>query len=208
MVKSTRSTIYYYTGDEAFYAAIDTYLVGATWISQWSMENNTGATQTYSHQHTTQLKITSGMEVTKSVNIGAEFKGLSIGMNSSTKTFTNYETTTSQTKTLTINIPPRSKVTFYQRRYDFKVTMVFILDAWNQEWMAHFAGDRGFITKECTVQIMSENYLATDTDLCRSTVGMVEVDAVIRPKYEELTKMRERENLTKRAKRVLHKMGI
>lgn len=208
LVKSERSTIFSYAGDEAFFAAIDTYLVDTTWLHQLSWENNTDAAQTYTYQYTTELKVTKGTEVTVSVGIGAVFKGLSIGIEASTKTFSTYETTSSQTRTLTVNVPPRKKVTFYQRRYTFTNKMFFILDAWREEWNAGSPGGYDIARKECTVQIMSEDYLTTETELTNGAVGTIRVNTVGRANNEGARKTRKRENLTERAKRELSKMGV
>lgn len=136
MVNSGRSTIYNYPGDEAFYASMDTYLIDTTWVSKMSWENNNAATQMCSLQYTTQLTVTEGTEVTNSVGIGAEYKGLSLSMNSETKMFLSYETTDTQTKMVTLSIPPKSTLAYYQRKYQFRDTMFFVLDAWGQEWNA------------------------------------------------------------------------
>ncbi|KAK0226323.1 hypothetical protein IW262DRAFT_758331 [Armillaria fumosa] len=69
-----------------------------------------------------------------SVGIGAEFKGLSLSISRGTKTISTYETTDTQTKTISLSVSPKSTLTFYQKRYRFKITMFFILDAWGQEW--------------------------------------------------------------------------
>ncbi|KAK0226321.1 hypothetical protein IW262DRAFT_1294530 [Armillaria fumosa] len=208
IVQSGRSTIYHRPGDESFYASIDTYLVDTTWVSKMSWENNTAAPQTYSLQYMTELKVTTGTEVTNSVSIGATFKGLSMSMDSQIKTFTTYETTDSQTKTITLTVPAKSKLTFYQRKYRFRDTMFFVLDAWNEEWNAGSPGGYNITRKECQVEIMSEDYLTTDTPLLDSTAGTMEVKSVPRADIESRRKTRKRENLTQRAKNELSKMGV
>jgi len=208
MVNSGRSTIYYYPGDEAFYASMDTYLIDTTWVSKMSWENNTEATQTYSLQYTTQLTVTEGTEVTNSVNVGAEFKGLSMSMDNETKTFSTYETTDTQTMTITLSIPPKSTLTFYQRKYQFRATMFFVLDAWGEEWNAGSQGGYDITRKECEVEIMSEDYLTTDTPLVDTATGSMEVESVARADSEGLRATRKRENLTERAKDSLSKMGV
>ncbi|KAK0212457.1 hypothetical protein DFS33DRAFT_29704 [Desarmillaria ectypa] len=208
MVKSGRSTIYHVAGDQAFYASIDTYLVDTTWVSKMSWENNTAAAQTYSLQYTTELKVTKGSEVTNSVGIGAAYKGLSMSMDSQTKVFTTYETTQSQTKTITLSVPPKSTLTFYQKKYRFKDTMFFVLDAWNEEWNAGSPGGYNITRKECEVEIMSEDYLTTDVALVDSATGTMDVKTVSRADSEGLRKTRKRENLTERAKGELSKMGV
>ncbi|KAK0241378.1 hypothetical protein EDD85DRAFT_397814 [Armillaria nabsnona] len=208
MVNSGRSTIYNSPGDEAFFASLDTYLIDTTWVSKMSWENNTAATQTYSLQYTTELKVTKGTEVTNSVGIGAAFKGMSMSMDSQTKTFTTYETTDTQTKTITLSVPPKSTLTFFQRKYRFRNTMFFVLDAWSEEWNAGSPGGYDITRKECQVEIMSEDYLTTDTPLMDSATGTMVVKSVSRADIEGRRKTRKRENLTERAKKELSKMGV
>ncbi|KAI0762513.1 hypothetical protein C8Q74DRAFT_1371541 [Fomes fomentarius] len=207
LVKSSCSTIYYFSGDEAFYAAIDSYLAGFTWVNMMSWQNKCDVVQQYSLQFATALKVTSGKEVENSVGIEGTFEGLSLGLNNSTKTFSSHETTESQTKTLTINVPPMKKVTFYQRRYEFENTMFFILDAWNKEWNAGSPGGYEIARKGCTVHIMSEDYLTTETELSNARVGIMKVERVNRLNAEGDRVTRKRENLTARAKRELSKDG-
>ncbi|PBK82802.1 hypothetical protein ARMGADRAFT_1038300 [Armillaria gallica] len=179
---------------------------GDAMVSKVSWENNTAATQTYSLQYTTELKVTKGTEVTNSVGIGAAFKGMSMSMDSQTKTFTTYETTDTQTKTITLSVPPKSTLTFYQK-YRFKNTMFFILDAWGQEWNVGSQGGYDIKRKECEVEIMSEDYLTTDTVLDSAT-GTIEVETVSKADNVEARHTRKREDLTQWSKDALSKMGI
>ncbi|KAK0229317.1 hypothetical protein EDD85DRAFT_142475 [Armillaria nabsnona] len=208
LVKSGQSTIYCYRGDEAFYACIDTYLVDTTWVSRMSWENNTDAMQTYSLQYTTGLKVTKGDEVTSSVGIKLKFDGMSINMNKQVKTFSTCETTETETKTITLSIPPKSTLFFYQKKYRFKDTMFFILDAWDEEWNVGSPGGYELTTKECEVEIMSEDYLTMDVALEDVATGTMDMKRVPRADSEGLRRTRKRENLTARAKRELSKMGV
>ncbi|KAI0635553.1 hypothetical protein C8Q77DRAFT_576665 [Trametes polyzona] len=173
-----------------------------------SWDNDTDAAQTYALSYTTELKITSGAEVTNSVSIGSEFEGLSVSMDASVKTFSTAETTNAKTKTVTVNVPPHKKVTFYQRRYDFRSTMFFVLDAWREEWNAGSEGGYAITRKNCTVQIYSEDYLTSETELSDSATGTMNVKTVSRFYHEGDRKTRKRENLTTRAKDVLDSMGV
>ncbi|KAG7449738.1 uncharacterized protein BT62DRAFT_928471 [Guyanagaster necrorhizus] len=203
LVKSYKSTIYEDKGDQAFYAAIDTYLVDATWIPKMSWENNTSAAQSYALTYTTELKVTKGSEVTTSIKIAGAFRGLSISMGTSVKEFNTYETTNTTTKTITLNVPAKSTLTFYQRRYRFRDTMFFILDAWNEMWKAGSWGSFKLTKKACVVEIMSEDYLTADAKLDDSTTGTMVVKKVPRATLESSYSARKRENLTDRAKEVL-----
>ncbi|SJK96818.1 uncharacterized protein ARMOST_00064 [Armillaria ostoyae] len=163
LVKSGHSTIYYYRGDEAFYASIDTYLVDTTWVSRMSWENNTDATQTYSLQYTTGLKVTKGDEVTGSVGIKLKFDGMSINTN-------------------------------MQKKYRFRDTMFFILDTWNEEWNIGSPGGYELTTKECEVEMMSEEYLTTGVALWDFAPGTMDVKRVSRADSEDLRRTRNRES--------------
>ncbi|KAL1940251.1 hypothetical protein VTO73DRAFT_9203 [Trametes versicolor] len=208
LIKSERTTIVTHSGNEGLYAAVDTYLVDTTWMRQVSWENRTDAAQVYEHSYTTELKVTQGTEVTVAVHVGAAFEGLSVGMDASTKTFTTKETTSTDTKTMTITVPPRSTLTFYQRQYTFRATMFFILNAWHQEWNAGSPGGYDIERKTCTVQINSEDYLTTETELTNEGVDTMHVDTVARANNESDRLTRKRENLTEWAKQQLSKMGI
>ncbi|KAK0195808.1 hypothetical protein F5146DRAFT_1118442 [Armillaria mellea] len=207
MVKSARSAIYNFPHKESLFASIDTYLIDTTWVSKVSWENDTSAEQTYSLQYTTELKVTKGTEVTNSVGIGAEFKGLSLSMSSEIKTFSAYETTDTQTKTITLSVPPKSTLTFYQKKYRFKITMFFILDAWGQEWNVGSQGSYDIKRKECEVEIMSEDYLTTEGVLDSAT-GTMEVETVSKVDIVEARHTPKREDLTQWSKDALSKMGI
>ncbi len=129
MVKSGRFTIYDFPGVESFFASIDTYLIDATWVPKMSWENNTSSEQTHFLQYTTGLKVTKGTEVTNSVGIVAEFKGLSMSIDG-------------QTKTITLGVPPKLTLTFYQRKYRFQDKIFFILNAWGYDWIVGSLGWR------------------------------------------------------------------
>lgn len=173
-----------------------------------SWENNTSAAQEYSKEYKTELKVTSGTEVTTSISIGAAFEGLSMSMDNQVKEFTTYETTKSQTKTITVNVHSRESLTLYQRRYRFKTMMFFILDAWGEEWNAGSPGGYNIARKEVDVDIMSEDYLTTSVPLNTSATGKMTVKGVARANVESGRKTRKRENLTDKAKSALSKMGI
>ncbi|SJK97919.1 uncharacterized protein ARMOST_01175 [Armillaria ostoyae] len=208
MVKSGRSTIYHYPHDESLFASINTYLIDTTWVPKMSWENKTSAEQTYSLQYTSELKVTKGTEVTNSVGIVAEFKGLSLSIDGQTKTFMTYETTGTLTRTITLSVPPKSMLTFYQKKYRFKMTMFFILDAGGQEWNVGTQEGYDIKRKECEVEIMSEDYLVTDTALSDSATGTIEVKSVSKADRETARQTRNRKDHTQWSRDALRKMGI
>ncbi|KAK0212455.1 hypothetical protein DFS33DRAFT_1269251 [Desarmillaria ectypa] len=181
IVKSGRSTIYSVPGDQAFYASVDTYLVDTMW-------------------HKTELRVTEGSEITQYVGISGIFKGLTMSMDGQTKEFTSYETTETQTKTITLNVPAKGNISSPIR--------CSLLDAWNEEWNAGTPRGYNITKKECEVEIMSEDYLTTDVPLMDSATGTMDVTKVSRGDSENLRKTRKRENLTQKAKDELSKMGV
>ncbi|KAK0494806.1 hypothetical protein EDD18DRAFT_1463867 [Armillaria luteobubalina] len=207
LVKSARSAIYNFPGKESLFASIDVYLIDITWMSKMSWENDIIAEQTYPLQYMTGLQVTKGAEVTNSVSIGAEFKDLSLSMDIEAKTFTTYETTNTQIKTISLRVPPKSTVAFYQKRYRFKIKMFFILDAWGQEWNVGSQGGSDIERKECEVEIMSEDFLTTDRVLDPAT-GTIEVKTVSKADTAEARRTRKHEDLTQWSKDALSKIAI
>ncbi|KAJ8120909.1 hypothetical protein ONZ43_g2508 [Nemania bipapillata] len=201
-----RETIFYSQGDQAMYGVIDRYLRSINWIQLISWRNDTDAAQQYQYSYTTGLTITQGSEVTNGFNLGASYKGMSIGIDHSTRTFKSTETTTTQTTTITVNVPPRSVVYFYQKRFDFEDNITFINDAWGSEWnIGPWGGYSPLTTKITSVQIMAEEYY-TKSQALPEGPGSVTVDSVAAASKASIT--RKRENVTQRAKDKLDSMGL
>jgi len=205
-VRAERETLYYHAGDEVLYAGAERYLVDITWIRNVSWRNDTDAAQTYVHTFTTELKITQGSDVTNGFSLGATYKGASVSFNHETKTFKSTETTESRTITITLTIPPRSHLVFYQRRYTFRDSMFFILDAWDQEWNVGSWGGYEFTRKDIDVQIMSEDYATLTEELDGSTTGTISVTTV--NCVPDAGSTRKRENITRLAKSKIASMGV
>ncbi|KAI0640058.1 hypothetical protein C8Q77DRAFT_1152965 [Trametes polyzona] len=208
-VKSGMVTIYFFYAAEAFYAAVDSYLVEAVWVKAMTLENSSDVAQQYSHKYTTHMNITQGAEVTESVPIGTFYDGLSLTLDGTTKAFSAAETNAElTTQTVTIDIPAKSKAVFYQRRYTFRSAMFFILDAGSKLWTAGTQGGKDVARKECTIEIMSTDFVVVPAELDDTAEGTVEVATVPRGKVESDNPTRARENLTTRARAELTKMGI
>ncbi|KAK0189588.1 hypothetical protein F5146DRAFT_931967, partial [Armillaria mellea] len=205
------TTIYYSYANEAFYATRDSYLIDTTWVYKMSWENNTTAMQTYFLKYTTGLKVTQGNEVSISVGMGAAYERLLILMDVLMKVFLSTETMSGFEKTITLNIPPKLSLTFYQRKYWFRDTMFFVLDVWSVEWNAGSWGGYNIIRKDCEVEIMSEDYLMMDTLLDSFTVGTMIMPTVSRSNSSNIEACRltqKHENLTEWAKGDLSRMGF
>ncbi len=86
--------------------------------------------------------------------------------------------------------------------------MFFVLRAWVQEWNVGSPGGYELTRKECEVEIMSEDYLITDTALVDSATGTIEVKCVLTAESDNVGQIRKREDLTQWSKDALSKMGI
>jgi len=206
LVKSGRQEIYYYSGDEALYAAIDTYLVDTTWVSRMSWRNDTDAEQAFTYSYTTKLTVTKGNDVSNGLSLENEYKGASVKVDHQERVFTTAETTETTTVTIKLNMAPRSLLVFYQRRYKFRNSMFFILDAWGQDWNVGSWGGYDLSRKECEVEIMSEDYATLQAELDGTTTGTMSVDTVGAVQAADTT--RKRENCTERCKSKLDDMGV
>jgi hypothetical protein len=198
--------IYSRAGDEAMFAVINRFLERIQWIQIMAWRNDTDAAQQYEVSYTTGLTITQGSEVTNGFSLGASYRGMSIGFEHSTRTFRSTETTSSQTTTLTVSVPPRSELIFYQRRFDFRDNITFINDAWGQLWnIGPWGGYNPLTTKVTSVNIMAEEYFTRSARLPEGP-GSVTVDTVASASLAGWT--RRRENVTQRARNVLNDMGL
>ncbi|PPR05463.1 hypothetical protein CVT24_008232 [Panaeolus cyanescens] len=201
-----RKTIYYWSGDEGMYACINRYLEAVNWVQLVSWNNTTAATQTYQISYTTSLTITEGSEINSGFNLGLSFFGISIGVDMSVKTFKSTETTSSQTTTITVNVPPNSLLVFYQKRYDFRDDTTFVNDAWGQEWNAGpWGGYTPLTTKTSRVRIMADEYFTSSSQLPAGP-GTVQCNTVSQAQRAGTT--RKRENLTGACKDKLNQMRL
>ncbi|KAJ7024643.1 hypothetical protein C8F04DRAFT_1301751 [Mycena alexandri] len=203
---SSRETIYYKANDEAMYAVIRRYLNRIQWIQRMVWNNDTDAPQYKEYEQVTGLTITQGSDVTNGFNLGASYKGMSIGIDHSTRTFKSTETTETWKEIIKINVPPRSELIFYQKRFDFTDEIYFILDAWGHD---HTIGIWGAFTppttKVTSVYIMAEEYY-TRTGSLPEGPGAATADSV--PWVQLPLERLKRDGTTKRAKNVLADMGL
>ncbi|PPQ71018.1 hypothetical protein CVT24_011934 [Panaeolus cyanescens] len=205
-VWSGRKTNFSYPGDEAMYSCVNRYLEAIKWVQLMSWKNDTSAAQSYAYSYTTGMNITHGKEINEGFNLGASYEGMSMGYEHSEKTFKTTETTSSKTKTITVNVPAHSLVVFYQRRFDFRDEVTFICDAWGQYWnIGPWGGYTPLVQKNTQVQIMAEEYFTSSKKL-PSGPGSVTTSYVSRARLADTT--RKRENVTQRSKNMLVKMGL
>ncbi|KAH8119493.1 hypothetical protein DFH11DRAFT_1838843 [Phellopilus nigrolimitatus] len=206
LVSRSRETVYASPGDQSLYAVVTNYLVQIQNNRLVSWDNNTDGTQKYKQEYTTELKVTSGSEVSKSIGLSAAFKGLTISTEYSQKTFSTTETTTSKTETTEVEVPPRSELFFYQRQYVLRSDVYFILDAWNELSIVGSVGGHKVLHAQCDVVIDSDDYITTETELKGETE--IKVDAASVTNFAEGLKIRKFGNYTERAKNTLRAMGL
>jgi len=108
----------YSIGNMALCMDTERYLVDVTWIPNMSWMNDTAVAQTYKHTFTTQVKITKGSEenVKKGFSLPTQYAGMKVSFENHTKTFKTTETSETKTIELSISVPPRTHLVFYQRK--------------------------------------------------------------------------------------------
>jgi len=203
---SAWETIYHRPGDEAMYAVVRRYLDRVQWVERMAWNNQTDADQKYEYYWSTGLTITEGKEVTNGFSLGASYEGMSIGIDHSTRTFKSTETTSTWGETITITVPRRSELIFYQKRFDFADEITFVNDAWGKEWnIGSWGSYTPYTTKKTAVQIMAEEYFTRDGRLPEGP------GTAIADTFQEVLPAgwtRNREDVTSRAKKVLTDMGL
>ncbi|OJT15022.1 hypothetical protein TRAPUB_8465 [Trametes pubescens] len=208
LVNTKFMALYYIHGVEALHAAADTYCTDVTWVLKGTWENTTSSAQSYTQPLTTELKITRGSEVTGAgVPLVPSFKDLPMSIDASIKTFSESETTTPQTKPLTVDVAPGKKAMVYQRQYNFRTEMFFVMDAASvARNVAAVSGD-GLSRKTCVVEIMSGDYLVTEKELSNAAPGTFQPKTYPRANKESDRGTVQRSGLTVKARDTLNLMG-
>jgi hypothetical protein len=188
------------------WAAFDTYLIDITWVSRMSWKNDTDMMQTYSHSCTTGLTITSGSEVNNGFSLGAIYQGATVTIDDQERVFKPTETMESRTTTINFSVPPRSLLVFYQRRYRFRTSIFFILNAWARDWNVGHWRSLETARKESEVEIMSEDYMTLQGPNQLGGTGIVNVNTVDGVHGTDATKTRG--DCTNRCKDKLRAMCI
>ncbi|KAI9510339.1 hypothetical protein F5148DRAFT_599218 [Russula earlei] len=188
LVNSRRQEIYFIYWNHALYAAVDTYLVDTTWVSRLTWKNDTDAMQTFTHTYTTDFRVTKGDEVNKGYSVAQAFERISVTIEGQTKAF---KPTGNSTIAMTLNVLPRSCLVFYQKRYRFKESMSFILDAWNRDWNVSVSEGCDLARKHCEVEIMSDDFATLTAELDGTRTGTMDVKTVHRTQGPNITKRRE-----------------
>ena len=203
LVKAAKSCIYFSSGDEALYKVTELRFTGYEWGFLDSWVNNTDGTDSITLSYTSELKVTSGTTSETNWGLGAEFKGLSMNVGGSNKTFSSEETSESTTKTITVQIPPHSSVYLYQKVYKFKARAWFILDAWGSDWTVGSQGGYVITAVSEDFDVKGTEYITTGASLSGS--DSTKCTAVNGIRYPTVRKF---ENCTQRCKNYLSDRGL
>ncbi|PPR04414.1 hypothetical protein CVT24_013231 [Panaeolus cyanescens] len=190
------------------YGRVTRHLENMHWAQITSWRNDMSTDNVFQISFTTSLRITEGSEVTRGFNLGATYKGLSIGVDGSRRTFTETETSTSRTITINITVPANSLMVLYQRRFDFRDETNFrhYRNTWGRSRaVTVWDADAPLETKISRVQILSEDYFAA-TSFLPNGPGSMDVTNV--PQEELPSDTMQRNQTTPRARRELSSMGL
>jgi hypothetical protein len=116
---------------------------------------------TYKLETQVGLTVTNGTETDSNWNVGAEFKGLSVGIGGDTKEYSSEEVSKSTTKTFEVPCEPHKTTYFYVKRYKFQPKVWFDLYAWTQDWTVGHSGSHDPIVLPTEMYIDSDEYLTT-----------------------------------------------
>ena len=125
------------------YAVLDSYLQSVEWMFE-SRHNGSNDVLPYEVTWKTQMSVKEGQEFAQKIQLGAAFKGLSIGTEWGSKIFKETETTKSRTEKITVQIPPGRTLFFYYRRWNF-ISRTWFVNEWDGQMAGRFriADDRG-----------------------------------------------------------------
>lgn len=132
VVKQSKDTLYYDEGDQALYAIKELQFVGWEWVLIYSHVNDSNDPVTYEEEVTMQHTFKSGASNDLDWKLGVEFHGVSVSGGGANHTFTEEEISKGTKQTHTFHVPAKSALYVYQKRYNFKSVVWFILDAWGQ----------------------------------------------------------------------------
>jgi hypothetical protein len=182
LIKSGPQEIYYAHKDDSLHACVDIYLVNITWVPVMTWMNSTEVEQTYTCSHTTGLTVTNGTEVDDGISIERIFCGATVTTNHEKKVFTTIETSKSTTFTISVRVPPRCCLTFYQRKYRFK-NRVSLIHSTSDKLYSIGDGCGKIAWKECEVEIMSSHYLTQEAPFAEEVkITLPPVKVYERPK--------------------------
>ncbi|KAI2813519.1 hypothetical protein CBS115989_9396 [Aspergillus niger] len=203
LVGEVKKTLYSIAGDQSLYAITDIHSDGYYWSLVSSLKNDTAGEDKVTVSYTTELKVTEGTEKELNANLGLEFKGLSVGIGASTKTFSQTETTDSKTYAEEITVPAGTTAYLYQKVYRFRTWMWFINDAWAE--LSRVGGYNNYSPTHVDgyVEIHAMEWFSSPTELDGS--GTTTVDAITNQVEYKWT--RQFNNTTEKCREYLESHG-
>lgn len=132
VTKQSKHTLYYDEGDQALYAIKELQFVGWEWVLIYSHVNESNDPVTYEEEVTSKHTFKSGASNDLEWKLGVEFHGVSVSGGGASHTFTEEEISKGTKQTHKFNVPAKSALYVYQKRYSFNSVVWFILDAWGE----------------------------------------------------------------------------
>ena len=99
---------------EGLFSSHDIHLVDIVWDLKKSWQNDTSRDHAQTCLCASELEDKEGAEVTKSMDVGAAYNGMSIEVNGSQKIFHVAEKT--RQNNITVRVPANSTLLFYQKK--------------------------------------------------------------------------------------------
>ena len=134
IAKQVVKSLYCDVGDQELREYLDVHCIGYEWILVKRQQNSTSSTNFMTITYQTALKVTNGTENEANFGIGGAFKGLSMNIGGSTKTFTSQETSNTTTVSYIIQLAPNTTTFFLPETPQLKPIGLFVLDASGQFW--------------------------------------------------------------------------
>jgi hypothetical protein len=208
LVRQDIETLYHHSGDEALYSYMDHYFLGYDWVqvASWDNTQSSGA-HSYKETITSSLTVKRGSEWGVEWGIKGAFKGLEVSVGGSYKQFSEEETTNSTSHEITANVPPRSRLYLYQKRYRFKTNLWFVLDAWGSEHTVGNWEGPGVAQKQGFIDIDSREYITTSNKLDSDNEGVCTVSKAATG-VREPSNVLQFQKCTSRCQKLLHGRGI
>ncbi|OJJ77711.1 hypothetical protein ASPBRDRAFT_61228 [Aspergillus brasiliensis CBS 101740] len=177
LVGQVQKILYYKPADEdKLYGITDIHSDGYYWDLVSSLRNDGAGENKFTVTYTTELKVTEGSEKELNANLGLEFKGLSVGIGASTKTFSQTETTDSTQYAEEVTVPPGTTAYLYQKVYRFKTWMWYVNWAWDEYSRVGGYNNYSPTHTDGQVEIHAQEWFSSPTELTGS--GTTTADAV------------------------------
>ncbi|KJJ28904.1 hypothetical protein AFLA70_4g008970 [Aspergillus flavus AF70] len=207
IVDSTR-TICYQDEHEGLYMIKDTHLLGYSWDEIWSFENDSDNDYSRVVTTTTCSRVKQGTQFDTNFKVSAGFNGLGLSLSTEcgpeSKTFSESETTKTETTEDTCTVKANTSVFLYQKVYHFRTDIWFRLDSFAQMWTVGNYKRPGVALVSSDVDIHANSFFQHD----KSLVGKGDLDATTTRSVDEKTNIKPFEKCSDRCRDYLHERGV